>query len=174
MKLRLALLAATLVLLFAPFTRAESCNTVIIDKAGVISNPSIIANAARPLINQGADVHVIIVDSISGYSVYGSGLAGVEAYFEQVCPTWIDSSTGQRKANLFVIMVAPNDRVKNIFLGSYYNGAFDITSTYSQLANSYFKNRQWEAGIASTLQGTTTLALNYHQRIFAQQRQRTL
>ena len=109
---------------------------------------------------------MVIVDSISKY---GSDLAAVEAYFERLCPNWVDAS-GQRLDNLFVVMVAPSDREKNMFLGSYYSGAFDIPSTYSQLSNTYFRNRQWEMGIASELQGTTNLALNYRQRTLSAQR----
>src|SRR5271156_146843 len=159
MKLRLALLVAITILLFAPLSQAQSnCNAAIIDQTGTIHNPQIISSAARTLINQGADVHVVIVDSIQRY---GSSLTDVERSFEQSCPNWVDSSTGRRKANLFVVMVAPNDRVKNIFLGSYYSGAFDIPSTYSQLSNSYFKNRQWELGLAAVLSGVTGRTVSY-------------
>src|SRR5271157_5715496 len=162
MKFRLSLLAIALLLLIAPITRAQvNCNAQIIDQTGQIRNPQVITAASRTLINQGADVHVVIVDSIQRY---GSSLADVERNFEQSCPSWM--SNGVRKANLFVVMVAPNDRAKNIFLGSYYNGAFDITSTYSALSNSYFKNRQWELGIAAVLNGTTGQALAFHQRTF--------
>src|SRR5271168_5316795 len=110
MKLRLALLVATTILLFAPLSQAQSnCNAAIIDQTGTIHNPQIISSAARTLINQGADVHVVIVDSIQRY---GSSLSDVERSFEQSCPNWV-SSTGQRKANLFVVMVAPNDRARS-------------------------------------------------------------
>jgi len=165
MNLRLSLLVAALVLLFAPLTQAQTqtqCNATIIDQAGVIHNPQVIGSAARTLINQGADVKVVIVDSIANY---GSSLTDVERRFELNCPSW--TTNGQRKANLFVVMVAPNDRAKNMFLGSYYNGAFDITSTYSQLSNTYFKNRQWELGLAAVLTGTTGQATSFHA---AQQR----
>lgn len=158
MKLRLAMLAAMLALFVAPLTYAQTsmCNSTIIDQAGVIHNPQIIGSAARTLINQGADVKIVVVDSISKY---GSGLSDVERYLETTCPSW--TTNGQRKANLFVVMVAPNDRAKNMFLGSYYNGAFDITSTYSQLSNTYFKNRQWELGLAAALTGTTGQATSF-------------
>jgi uncharacterized membrane protein YgcG len=164
MKLRLAMLVAALTLFAAPLTYAQTslCNSTIIDQAGVIHNPQIIGSAARTLINQGADVKVVVVDSISKY---GSGLSDVERYLETTCPSW--TTNGQRKANLFVVMVAPNDRAKNMFLGSNYNGAFDITSTYSQLSNTYFKNRQWELGLAAVLTGTTGQATSFHA---AQQR----
>ena len=169
MKFRMSLLATALLLVLAPLSRAQvNCNAQIIDQTGQIRNPQVITAASRTLINQGADVHVVIVDSIQRY---GSSLADVERNFEQSCPSWM--SNGVRKANLFVVMVAPNDRAKNIFLGSYYNGAFDITSTYSALSNSYFKNRQWELGVAAVLNGTTGQALAFHQRTFnAQQQQR--
>src|SRR5277367_4688748 len=169
MRIRLSFLAVALLLLIAPISRAQvNCNSQIIDPAGQVHSPQIISSAARTLINQGADVHVVIVDSIQRY---GSSLADVERFYEQSCPSW--TTNGQRKANLFVVMVAPNDRAKNMFLGSYYNGAFDITSTYSALSNSYFKNRQWELGVAAALNGTTGQALSFRQRTFnAQQQQR--
>jgi uncharacterized membrane protein YgcG len=166
MRLRLSLLLVTAALLLAPLSRAENCDSLVIDKAGVVRNPAVIASAARALINQGADVHAVVVDSVGRY---GSTLADVETYFERSCPNWVNSSTGRRKENLFVVMVAPRERSKNMFLGSYYSGAFDIPSTYSRLSNSYFGDRQWEAGIASALQGTTSLALGYRQRTFSSQ-----
>ena len=52
MKFRMSLLAVVVALiLFAPLSRAETCNTVI-DKAGIVRNPAIITNAARTLVNQ--------------------------------------------------------------------------------------------------------------------------
>lgn len=165
MKLKLSLLAIVAMLLFVPLSRAENCNSTVIDKAGVVHSPAIIINAARTLINQGADVHVVFVDTVSKY---GGNLAAVETYFEQSCPNWVNSS-GQRKENLFVVMVAPTERAKNMFLGSYYSGAFDIAPTYSRLANSFFKSGNWEDGVAATLQGTTNLALSFRQRNFAAQ-----
>jgi hypothetical protein len=166
MRFRLPLLVAVATLLFASFAQAENCTSTIIDKAGVIQNPNVVLNAARPLINQGADVHVVTVGSVAQY---GSSLLAVETYFETSCPNW--TTNGTRKANLYVIMVAPNDRAKNIFFGSFYNGAFDVSPTYSQLANSYFKNRQWELGIANTLSSTSNRVIAFHQRNFSQQQQ---
>jgi hypothetical protein len=166
----LSMLAAAALFLVAPFAaqaQVQNCNATIIDQAGVVRNPQVIANSARNLINSGADVKVVIVDSIQRY---GSSLSDVERNFEATCTNWTDSS-GQRKANLFVVMVAPHDRAKNIFLGSYYAGSFDVTSTYSQLANSYFKNGQFDLGIANTLNGTTPRAIAYRQRVVAQQAQ---
>jgi uncharacterized membrane protein YgcG len=164
MNFRLPMLVAALVLLFAPLVHAQTqlCNSTVIDQAEVIHSPQVITSAASTLINQGADVKVVIVDSIARY---GTSLTDVERRLELSCPSW--TANGQRKANLFVVMVAPNDRAKNMFLGSYYSGAFDITSTYSQLSNTYFKNRQWELGLAAVLQGTTGQATAFRA---AQQR----
>jgi hypothetical protein len=171
MRFRLSLLAVV-VLMFATFSQAQNCTAGIVDKAGVIRNTATIAAAARPLVNQGVDVRVVTVDH-NTFVQNGSSLAGVETYIESVCPNWVDSKTGTRKANLFVVMVAPQDRQKNIFLGSFYAGSFDIPSTYSQLANTSFKAGQWETGIANTLNGTGSRAIAFHQQQFAaQQRQR--
>ena len=172
MKLRLSLLATALLFVtsFASAQTPSFCSQTVIDQAKVISNPQMVANAARTLINQGADVHVVTVNSAS-FQKYGQ-LAGVESYLESQCPSW--TTNGVRKANLFVVMVAPKDRAKNMFLGSYYAGAFDIGSTYSQYANSYFKGGDFGGGLAATLQGTTGSALNFHNRQFqAQQQQQT-
>src|SRR5271154_7276766 len=170
MRFRLPLLVAVATLFFASFAQAENCTSAVLDKAGVIRGTALIAAEARPLINQGADVRIVTVDH-GTFVTNGSSLSGVETYLETSCPNW--TTNGVRKANLFVVMVAPQDRQKNIFLGSYYAGSFDIPSTYSQLANASFKAGQWETGIANTLNGTGSRAIAYHQQIFAaQQRQR--
>ena len=166
MKLKLSFIAATLLLLIAPFAQAQNfCNQTVIDQAHVIRNPQQVANAASTLINQGADVHVVTVNSAS-FQKYGQ-LAGVESYLESQCRNWV--TNGTRKANLFVIMVAPNDRAKNMFLGSAYAGAFDIPATYSQLSNSYFKSGDFGTGLTAALQGTTNQALNHAKQQFAAQ-----
>ena len=150
MRFRLPLLVAVATLFFASFAQAENCTSAVLDKAGVIRGTALIAAEARPLINQGADVRIVTVDH-NTFVNNGSSLTGVETYLETSCPNW--TTNGVRKANLFVVMVAPQDRQKNIFLGSYYAGSFDIPSTYSALANGNFKAGQWEIGIASTLHG---------------------
>ena len=168
MKFRLSLLASVLMLLVAPFAHAQSfCNTTIIDQAHVISNPAVVANAARTLINQGADVHVVTVNSAS-FAKYGQ-LAGVESYLESQCPGW--TTNGVRKANLYVVMVAPKERAKNMFLGSYYAGAFDIPSTYSQLSNAAFKNGDFGSVPSLCATGHDQSALNFHNRQFQAQQQ---
>lgn len=168
---KLSLILTAAVLLFASFASAQNCNSLIVDKAGVVRNPSMIQNAASPLISQGADVHVVTIASVAQY---GTNLEAVERFIESKCPSW--TTNGVRKANLFVVMVAPNDRAKNIFLGSYYAGSFDIPSTYSNASNAYFKNRQFDAGLASVLNATGNTALAYHRSQFAQQQaqQRTV
>ena len=168
MKFRISLLVTAVALMFATFAPAQNCTSGIVDKANVLRNTFVIGAAAKPLVNQGVDVRVVTVDH-NTFIQNGSSLAGVETMMEANCPNWVDSKTGLRKANLFVVMVAPQDRQKNIFLGSYYAGSFDIPSTYSQLANASFKAGQWEAGIASTLNGTGSRAIAFHQQQFAQQ-----
>src|SRR5271157_3166335 len=171
MKFRISLLITAVAVMFATFSHAQNCTSGIVDKAGVIRNAFVIGAAAKPLVNQGVDVRVVTVDH-NTFVQNGSSLAGVETMMEANCPNWVDSKTGTRKANLFVIMVAPQDRQKNIFLGSFYAGSFDIPSTYSQLANTSFKAGQWEAGLANTLNGTGNRAVAYHQQQFAAQQQR--
>ncbi len=168
MRFRLPLLVAVATLFFASFAQAENCTSAVLDKAGVIRGTALIAAEARPLINQGADVRIVTVDH-NTFVNNGSSLTGVETYLETSCPNW--TTNGVRKANLFVVMVAPQDRQKNIFLGSYYAGSFDIPSTYSALANGNFKAGQWEIGIASTLHGAGPRAIAFHQHNFTQQQQ---
>src|SRR5271154_148027 len=168
MRFRLPLLVAVATLFFASFAQAENCTSAVLDKAGVIRGTALIAAEARPLINQGADVRIVTVDH-GTFVTNGSSLSGVETYLETSCPNW--TTNGVRKANLFVVMVAPQDRQKNIFLGSYYAGSFDIPSTYSALANGNFKAGQWEVGIASTLHGAGPRAIAFHQQNFARQQQ---
>jgi hypothetical protein len=165
----LSLLAA--VLFVAPFAVAQTpqfCNTTVIDQAKVIKNPQAVAAAASTLINNGANVHVVTVNSAS-FAKYGQ-LAGVESYLESQCPSW--TTNGTRSANLYVIMVAPNERAKNIFLGSYYVGSFDVASTYSNLANASFHNGDFGGGIVSTLNGTSNMAINFRKRTVTAQQQR--
>jgi hypothetical protein len=171
MRFRISLLLTAVVLMFASFSPAQNCTSGIVDKANVIRNAFVIGAAAKPLVNQGVDVRVVTVDH-NTFVQNGSSLAGVETMMEANCPNWVDVKTGTRKANLFVVMVAPQDRQKNIFLGSFYAGAFDVPSTYSQLANASFKAGQWEQGIANTLNGTGTRAIAFHQQQFAAQQQR--
>jgi len=168
MRFRLSLLVAVATLFFASFAQAENCTSAVLDKAGIISSTALIAAEARPLINQGADVRIVTVDH-GTFAANGSSLTGVETYLETSCPNW--TTNGVRKANLFVVMVAPQDRQKNIFLGSYYAGSFDIPSTYSALANGNFKAGQWEIGIASTLHGAGPRAIAFHQQNFTRQQQ---
>src|SRR5271170_5594557 len=168
MRFRLPLLVAVATLFFASFAQAENCTSAVLDKAGVIRGTALIAAEARPLINQGADVRIVTVDH-NTFVNNGSSLTGVETYLETSCPNW--TTNGVRKANLFVVMVAPQDRQKNIFLGSYYAGSFDIPSTYSALANGNFKAGQWEIGIASTLHGAGPRAIAFHQQNFTRQQQ---
>lgn len=161
---KLSLVLTAVVLLFASLASAQNCSNLIVDKAGVINNPGMIQNAARNLVNQGADVHVVTIPRIAQY---GQNLEAVETYIERACPSW--TQNGVRKANLFVVMVAPNDRQKNIFLGSYYNGSFDVPTAYSNASNSYFKNRQWSEGLASVLNQTSGVALAFRRNQAAQQ-----
>lgn len=169
MKFRLLTLLAT-VLFVAPFAGAQApsfCNTTVIDQAKVIRNPQAVVAAASALINNGANVHVVTVNSAS-FVKYGR-LDGVESYMEAQCPSW--TTNGTRSANLFVIMVAPNNAAKNIFVGSYYAGSFDIPSTYSQYANSAFHNGDFGGGIVATLNGTANTAVAFRTRQFRGQQQ---
>src|SRR5271157_6070513 len=107
MKFRISLLVTAVVLMLASLSQAENCTAGILDKAGVIRNTALIASAARPLVNQGVDVRIVTVDH-NTFVQNGSSLAGVETAIVASCLNWIGTN-GQRKANLFVVMVTPQD-----------------------------------------------------------------
>src|SRR5580698_6563589 len=98
-------LAVTLALLSVPWSWARNCNGIVSDEASIFHNTDDIANGAKVLIDQGADVKVVTVNRIA---TYGNNLLAVEKDYEAECPSW-KSPAGARKANLFVLMVAPND-----------------------------------------------------------------
>jgi len=65
-------------------------------------------------------------------------------------------------------MVAPKDKLKNIFLGSSYNGMFsgedEINSLYSKAANSYFRSGQWTDGINATISDLNLKVVAFHDQ----------
>jgi hypothetical protein len=132
---------------------AQNCSSVVIDGAGIIQNPSSVEKAARPLIDQGADVHVV---TLSNIRAFGSRLQDVEDAYERRCPNWT-APNGIRKANLMVVMLAPHERLKNVFYGSAYNGVFSgangIDTLYSKYANPFFSKQQWDDGFAAAMMG---------------------
>lgn len=153
-----------LFLLFCPWAFSQDCNKVVIDEAHIISNPSAVENMASTLTDQGAMVHVVTVQSVK---TYGTRLADVEKSYEYKCPNWL-SPNHQRAANLFVVMVAPNDRLKNIFFGDDFTKVFHDTGSvdklYSDAANGYFKQKQYQDGLQRTLHDFGAAVVEYHDQ----------
>jgi uncharacterized membrane protein YgcG len=142
----------------------QNCNDVVLDQAKVIANPSVVTSAASALINIGADVHVVTVQNMGRY---GSHLADVETFLEHKCSNWL-ASAGVRKANLFVLMVAPNEVKKNVFFGGAYRGALGdadtIATIYSRAANPFFATNQYDQGLAQALTNFKSKIDDYHDQ----------
>lgn len=151
-------------LLFTGIAYGQDCNALVNDEAGVIKEPARISIAAAGLINQGADVKIITVANLARY---GNRLSDVEKFYERYCPEW-QAGNGSRKANLFAVIVAPNQRKKNVFFGGAYAGALpneDIVNTiFSQAANSYFRNGEFGDGIAAALNDFNNKVLAFHDQ----------
>lgn len=152
---------AVLMIFLAIPAFSQTCGFVS-DEAGVIKDQSVISKAASALIDQGADVHVVTVASVGRY---GSRLMDVEKAYERQCSSWVGPN-GQRKANLFVLMVAPKERLKNVFFGGAYTGALpsedSVNTVYSKYANPYFRTGQWEQGFAAAISGFNQTVVAYH------------
>jgi uncharacterized membrane protein YgcG len=139
--------ASLVALLFlAASAAAQNCDSLINDEVGAIKNPAAVEKAAANLINQGATVHVIV-------AARGADLKAVETDYENHCPTWRSGSG--RKAGLFTLLVAPNQRKKAIFFGSSFKAAFptdaSIDQPFSKSSNSFFAKGDWEGGISAGL-----------------------
>jgi len=155
----LAIATLTAALCLSGTVRAQDCGPVS-DEANVLHGTL----QATPLIDQGADVHAV---SIQFLSKYGVRLADAEDAYEKACPNW-RAPNGQRKANLIVIMIAPSSKLKNIFLGSSYNGMFanseEIDSLYSKAANSYFRSGAYMDGINAAIRDLNGKVVAYHDQ----------
>jgi uncharacterized membrane protein YgcG len=138
------------------------CNSVVIDQAGVLKDPTSIERAANALINQGADVHVVTVSNVGQY---GGHLQNVEDFYERQCSNW-KAPDGVRKGNLFVFMVAPSERMKNVFFGSSYTDVFpkkdNVDSLYSKYANPLWSHKQWDDGFVAALNGFGSAVAAFH------------
>lgn len=161
MKAHLALAA---LLLAAAFAHGQNCDSIINDEAGVLRDTDAITKGVHPLIDEGADVKIVTVPSIAKY---GSNLQAVETAYESRCPSW-KAPTGVRKANLFVLMLAPTERKKNAFFGSAYSPVLPsedtVNTIYSHAANPYFANKQWEQGFGAAAKDFAAKVVAYHDQ----------
>lgn len=131
--------------IFAMVAIGQSCGPVS-DEAGVLRGT---VNTSR-LTDLGLDTHVV---TVANMAKYGPRLQNVEDTYLQKCSNWT-APNGQAKSNLVVIMVAPSDRQKNLFFGDMaaktFKGKDEITTFYTDTANSYFKTKDWVGGINAT------------------------
>jgi uncharacterized membrane protein YgcG len=155
--------------LFAVTTLAQgqNCSPVISDEAGILNDAASaneIAKGIAPLIDEGADVKIVTVKPLWKY---GSNLQAVEDAYEHACSGWT-APNGKRKANLFVMVVAPAEHKKNVFFGAAYSPVLpseDIVNTiYSHAANPYFKNQQWSQGFAAAARDFAAKVVAYHDQ----------
>jgi len=106
-------------LLFSAAAMAQgNCDKVVADTADMLGGKiAQVEQAAGPLINQGADVHVVTVQSSKG------NLDFVENDIEKMCPSWRNPQ-GVRKNNLLALVVS-KDRKLGIYYGSSWHNALD-------------------------------------------------
>jgi uncharacterized membrane protein YgcG len=142
--------------------QALNCNGLVtMDQAEVFNNLTEIEKAASSLIDQGADVHIVSLTSVSPL-----GLIGNENSLEAACPSWL--SGGKRKPNLFVLFVSPAGHKKNAFFGGAYTPALptqdSVNVLYSQASNLFFKQGDFSGGMAAALRDFGANVAAYHDQ----------
>ena len=140
---------------------AQDCRSIVaLDQTGKI-NPAPITPAAAKLVDQGADVHVLVFAGNPG--PLGQAVGKVEAS----CDSWRES--GFRKPNLFLVAVAPDARTKNIFFGSAYAKPFEnvdtVNTIYSEAANPFFRAGDYTGGVSAALRDFGNKVVAYHDQV---------
>jgi uncharacterized membrane protein YgcG len=131
-------LIMSLPIVFLPSLTAAAqgpCEQTVIDDAGVFNQRlGEVEAAANQLVASGADVRVRTIQT------YGSAgnLDRYEAALEQQCPSWTDSS-GNRKNNLLVLMIAVQERQTGIYYGSQWESA--LGSRWPQIQSGTMNSR---------------------------------
>src|SRR6266403_1415778 len=136
------------ILLFAVPTRAQDCDNVVADYSGSLKSGDAqrIEEAARPLVNEGADLRVRILGTTSN-------LDTDEKDIERSCLSWQSPNHG-RKSTLVVLMVAPFSHK----MGIYYGNAFDhaLADHWNRIKTDYmgphFKTGDWAGGFIAAEQ----------------------
>lgn len=133
-------------------------NATVYDGAGVFGGGErTVKVAAERLIQRGADVRVVTVDS------YGNEPNLDEYYLslERGYPSWrVD---GERKNNLIVFIIAKNDRKTGIYYGDEWDRVLrdewkDVTTKYM---NPSFKRGEFVDGFVRGIERTTAMVDNY-------------
>jgi hypothetical protein len=136
----------------APITNSVQnvCDQIVIDEAGVFdSGADSVQNAVNQLIKSGADVRV---RTIQTYGNAGN-LDWYEAQLEQQCLSWADTS-GNRKNNLVVILVAIKERQTGIYYGSQWEKELgnSWTQIQSEIMNPRFVRGDFAGGVIDGIQ----------------------
>lgn len=135
-----------LVLLFSlPALGQSNCNSVVADTAGMLGGKSAeVEQSAGPLINQGADVHVVTINDSHG------NLDLMENDIEKSCPSWRNPQ-GVRKSTLIALVVS-KDRKLGIYYGSAWHSALD--NHWNRIKQDYmvphFRDGDYAAGFIAT------------------------
>lgn len=155
--LRLAVIAAFALIWLDPLDAMAQgpCDQLVVDDANVFGNRTgDVEAAARDLVTSGADVRV---RTIPTYGTSGN-LDRYEDMVERQCPSWTDSS-GARKNNLVVIMVAVQDRQTGLYYGSQWDQALDghWTRIQTDIMNPRFAQGDFSGGVIAGLTETNRL-----------------
>lgn len=124
----------------------ELCNVTVVDDAQVL-NPvqgGQIADAAIPLVNQGADVRVRTVGPTDNLDIMEKG-------WERECASW-QGANGGRKNTLIVLMASPVSHKLGIYYGSAWKSALD--GHWNRIKTDYmvpkFRDKDWAGGFVAT------------------------
>jgi uncharacterized membrane protein YgcG len=161
MKSLLSFAALLLTVLCPVIGHAQSCG-LISDEAGVL-NGSV---QTGPLIDHGADLHVITVPT---FQKYGKTIRAVEDAYEAKCPSW-RAPAGGEKANLVSIVLAIQEHAKAIYVGSAYKqvlgapNAGAVQDTFSKAANPFFRKSQYSEGLSTAISDFGGMLAAYHDQ----------
>ena len=123
---------------------------MVVDDAGVFGDQASGVNAAaNQLVSSGADVRVRTIQTFGN----AGNLDRYETQLEQQCPSWTDSS-GTRKNNLIVIIVAIQERQTGLYYGSQWDNALggQWTQIQSNTMNLRFAQGDFAGGVIAGLQ----------------------
>lgn len=129
------------------------CDQQVWDNTNTLSSSQVaqISAAAKPLVDQQADVHVIVTSLSSGTLDTFIGNLG------RNCSTW-KSPNGGIKANMLILAVAPKERKMGIFYGPGYSSVLNgqIDRIKRDYMAPYFKGADWVGGFVATEEALAT------------------
>jgi len=111
-------LLTSLFLCLPLFAQNPNCDSIVLDQTGALRGQTAqVEEAAKGLINEGADVRVRVESGL-----IAGNLDNNEAAYERNCGSW-KSPNGGRKSTLLVLMVAPSQHKMGMYYGSAFNKA---------------------------------------------------